>query len=483
MFKAEKGFGPDREGSRNVAVVLVAGIVLAALVIVTAVVTLGSGAASGSPTSGPVAVAPPPAIALPPELDDFYKSDPASLAHARNGKILKARRINPAIYVFVSLNVDAWQLEYRTTDVRGVPVANVTTVLKPRGAAPAGGRKLLSYSVAEDSGAQYCGPGWALQYGGFPLNSPASQLEPIIPIASGLSQGWTVSIPDYEGPHSNFGASVAQAHSILDAARAVQDFAPAQTAGRTTRTAFWGYSGGSLGPSKAAEIRGQYAPDINVAGIAVGGIAAANMEASVRHNNGGTYAGLVASAFVGMATEYPDMRRELDDHMDLLGKVVLATKPYSCLQWGTAVFPFYNYLGSMSVDPFTLPGIKHAVTESSLGSAPTPRVPEYFYQAVYDELVPTWTVDNIYKKYCAAGHPSLTYNRETLGEHMSSGALTGVPDAFFWIRDRLNGRPAAAGCHTVDEFSNIQDPTFARALGIILPTILDGILQRPIGQR
>ncbi|MFD0365216.1 hypothetical protein ACFQZZ_27605 [Nocardia sp. GCM10030253] len=71
----------------------------------------------------------------------------------------------------------------------GEAIATVTTILRPRGAAPEGGRKLLSYQIAEDSGAQYCAPSYVIQSGAIPVDY-VNAAETLIPIAAGLGRGW-----------------------------------------------------------------------------------------------------------------------------------------------------------------------------------------------------------------------------------------------------------------------------------------------------
>lgn len=81
----------------------------------------------------------------------FYTS-PADLADYRPGDVRAARPVSaPAGF----LNTDAVQLKFRSTNSEGQPIAAVTTVLSPRGAAP--GRPLLSYHPHRQcSGARLC---------------------------------------------------------------------------------------------------------------------------------------------------------------------------------------------------------------------------------------------------------------------------------------------------------------------------------------
>ncbi|GAA5101529.1 lipase family protein [Nocardia iowensis] len=455
-------------------------VVLGVIALMTAWMTLGSGQATPEEPAG-VRVEPAPALTLPPELDDFYKPAAGLVAAAQPGEILRARAIYPAFMGILQLNVDGWQLLYRTTNSHGEPIATVTTILKPRGPAPAGGSKLLSYQIAEDSVAQYCAPSYVIQSGAIPVDY-VNAAETLIPIAAGLGQGWTVSIPDYEGPNSAYGASRMNAQATLDGIRAAENFAPAQLNGPSTPTALWGYSGGAIPSSFVPEIKDSYAPELNIVGVAAGGVAPADYETLVRHNNNGVYAGLVSAAFVGIATEYPEMQRVLRERVDLVGQFVFASKKILCHPQGATLFPGFNYMGTFQGgDPLSLPAIRDAIADNSLGQR-TPTVPIYFYHAQNDELIPIGGTDAVVDKYCREGAPSVTYVREFAAEHIS-GVVSHVPGAFSWLKDRLNGVAAREGCSITSPVSTIPDPQFGQGLSEILPPMAQALVGQAIGQR
>ncbi|CAM4368034.1 lipase family protein [Nocardia ninae] len=455
-------------------------VVLGVIALMAAWTALGSGQAEPG-EQGSVRVEPAPALTLPPELDDFYRPAAGAVAAAQPGEILRARAIHPAFMGIVQLNVDAWQLLYRTTNSHGEPISTVTTILKPRGPAPAGGAKLLSYQIAEDSVAQYCAPSYVAQSGAIPVDY-VNAAETLIPIAAGLGQGWTVAMPDYQGPNSAYGASRMNAQATLDGIRAAENFAPAQLNGPQTPTALWGYSGGTIPSAFVPEIKQSYAPELNIVGVAAGGVAAGDYAEVVRHNNGGVYAGLISAAIVGIATEYPDMQRVMREKVDLLGQFVMASKKVLCHPQGATLFPGFNYFGSFQGgDPLSLPEIRAAIADNSLGQQ-KPTVPIYFYHAQHDELIPIAGTDAIVDKYCAEGAPSVTYVREFLAEHIS-GVPAHLPGAFFWLKDRLNGVAVPAGCSITSPVSAFTEPQFGQALSEILPPLAQALVGQAIGRQ
>ncbi|WP_067545617.1 lipase family protein [Nocardia crassostreae] len=426
-----------------------------------------------------VAIKPPPAVTLPPEFDEFYAPEAGLVAAAQPGEILRVRRIMPALFGFVHLNVDAWQLLYRTTNSFGDAIATVTTVLVPKAPPPEGGRKLLSYQIAEDSAAQYCAPSYVIQSGAIPFDY-VNAAEVLIPIAAGVGEGWTVALPDYEGPKSSYGTSKLNAQTTLDGIRAVENFAPAQLSGPETPTALWGYSGGTVPSSFAAEIAQTYAPELNIVGVAAGGIAAADFGHALRHNNRGLYTGLVMGVFAGNANEYPEVREMLRNGIvDPVSQLLLASKSLLCHPMGTALVPFYDYLGAFQGDPLQHPAIQRFLAENSLGQA-TPDMPVYIYHAQFDEILPNAGVNRLVDKYCAEGAPSVTYERELVGEHIS-GVAAQLPGAIKFLRDRLNGVPAVTGCSISSPTFVMAEPRFWQTASEVLPTALAALLGQAIG--
>ncbi|AFT99658.1 lipase family protein [Nocardia brasiliensis] len=420
-----------------------------------------------------------PAVTLPPEFDEFYRPAADVVAAAQPGQVLRARSITPAFLGFARLNIDAWQLLYRTTDSHGQAISTVTTVLVPRGPAPANGRKLLSYQIAEDSAAQYCAPSYVLRSGAVPIEMVVA-IESLIPIAAGIGQGWTVSLPDYEGPNSAIGASRISAQATLDGIRATQSFHPAQLAGTATPTALWGYSGGTVPTSFAAEIAQDYAPELDIVGVAAGGIAAADFPAALRHNNNGAYTGLVGVAFAGLSNEYPEFRDVLRRELDPLGQLFLGSKFIFCRAQGSALVPFYNFWGSYrGGDPLQNPVIQRVIADISLGQR-TPDMPLYIYHAQNDEILPNAGTDRLVDQYCRDGAPSVAYVRELLAEHIS-GTISHLPGAFYWLRDRLDGVAAQPGCAITSPVTTVTDPLFTRAVVDLVPTALRALIGEAIG--
>lgn len=461
------------------------GTVLVLLLLVCAAVSLsvgvGAGVAPARPVGSDVPIQPLPVAVLPPEVDPFYKAPASVIAETPPGGIIKARQITPALLSVVPFNIDAWQLLFRTNDSHGNAIATVTTVVKPRGAAPAGGFKLLSYQPAEDATAQYCAMSYVVQQGSIPVDQVNSG-DTSLGIALGVSQGWAVVITDYEGPDSAYGAAILAGQATLDGIRAAENFAPMQlTAGAKTPVAVMGYSGGSIPTGWVAENQPRYAPELNIVAVTMGGVAAADLKAVLHQNNTNLFAGLVGSTLYGFATEYPEVRSLLDTRYDWFGRFMTTFKSFLCRQQNTALFPGWNYLGSYTGpgDPLDMPAVSAAIEAQNLGKH-TPRIPMYIYQAQNDEIIPNAGADRVVNQYCRDPNASITYTRELFAEHIV-GEAAWLPKGYRFVIDRMNGVPAQRGCVIESPFSTFTDGDFVNLLSKQWPAIAGLVTGLPVG--
>src|SRR5690348_4932187 len=234
---------------------------LLALVAASLLATAALVAASPSASAGAIPV---------PENDPFY-SVPANIASYADGAVIASRKITAIAYL-LPIPADAWQILYKTNDSHGVPTATVTTLMVPRTAwKGAGTRPLVSYQTAADGVAGKCAPSYGLR-GGLLGTRNAADAESGLMVTA-LSNGWAVAAPDYEGPDSQFLAGRMEGQAVLDGLRAALRFTPAGLS-PSTRLGIWGYSGGAFATSIAGQLQSTYAPELNMGGVALGGVVA-----------------------------------------------------------------------------------------------------------------------------------------------------------------------------------------------------------------
>ncbi|MCP9620635.1 lipase family protein [Nocardia otitidiscaviarum] len=434
------------------------------------------------PVEVPVRPALPfPQLPLPPGFDpDFYRPAPETYRDKQPGDIIAARQVNLANLSLLPVNIDAWQLSYRSSDSRGEPIAAVATVMKPRG--HVADRPLFSYQIAEDSTGNYCMPSYQLQMGSVPAPITGSLLVPaqFLEVQAALAQGWAAVVPDHQGPDSAYAAGPLAAHITLDGIRAAQRFAPMELPGTATRVGLMGYSGGAIATGHAAESQADYAPELNVVGAAYGGVPA-DLGAALRLANGNLSSGLILAAVLGLSREYPQLANFLERHMNPLGRGLLAIKDQLCASYQSYLLPFANNLGMLDADPFQDPGVLDVLGATRMGRA-IPEMPLFLYQANMDWLIPVGPVDDLVDTYCADPNASVDYTRDHFSEHLTLDPIA-APRALLWLKDRFAGVPASPGCRTTDVGSMTLDPVTWQIWGETVGTTLAAAFGQPIGSR
>lgn len=237
-------------------------------------------------------------VPLPPSQDPFYTS-PKGFESAAPGTVLRVRAAPGNLTTLMVNSSGAYNILYRTTDSQYKPSWAVTTLFIPS-TSPQGNdtgvKALLSYQIPYDSADMDASPS-------FSLYAPVTPLSSIVnnDISSALSHGWYVNVPDYEGPLASFTAGVQAGHATLDSIRAV--LSPRFGLSPTARYALWGYSGGALASEWAAELQVQYAPELDFAGAALGGLVT-NITDGLEKTSGTRWAGLAPSGLVGLTSQY-----------------------------------------------------------------------------------------------------------------------------------------------------------------------------------
>ncbi|MGV9408593.1 lipase family protein [Nocardia sp. NPDC003693] len=426
----------------------------------------------------PVATAPSPP--LPPQSDPFY-SPPADLVAATApGDIIAARSIQPAAFTVLPLAIDAWQLSFRSNDSHGNPIAAVTTVLKPRGAASEP-RKLFSYQLAEDSTGRNCAPSYAIQAGAdlTAVTSAAVHGETAFVYAA-LARGWAVSLPDHQGPNEAMAVGPLGGHITLDAIRAAEHFEPLETAGTATKVALMGYSGGSFPTVFAAELHDRYAPELDIVGTAAGGTGP-DLQAGLIAGNGQLGAGFGPAILIGVAREYPEYAQLLDEHLNPAGKAVFDFKRDLCVGLQIPTVPFLNTAWFTDSTGILTGPVADAVFAQLRAGSSVPHTPMFIYHANPDWLAPVGPVNDLVDTYCQDPAAQVQYTRDHFSEHATL-YLTGAPTALMWLADRLDGIPAPAGCHTTDVGSMALSPQAWEGFTAIVGDSVAALFGAPLGR-
>ncbi|MFI5783267.1 lipase family protein [Nocardia sp. NPDC051570] len=453
------------------------------VVLAVAAMSASTGAATADPVPVPVQpLLPFPIPPMPPELDPGFYNPPADLVASKQpGEIIAAREVHLAFYSVLPIDIDAWQLSFRSNDHLDHPIAAVTTVMKPRGGPGDQPWNLLSYQFPIDSGGHYCAPSYLLQQASVPgnyLGQPDIQTEFLFTLTA-LGAGWAVNMPDFDGPNMAFGSGPLNARITLDSIRAAENFGPLGSSGPGTKTALAGYSGGTIATGNAAELHASYAPELNIVGAAEGGIAA-DLRAMVHSANGNLGSGLLFAGVFGASREYPELAAYLDQHM---GPILRALRPVNtslCQVFSGLALPFLPYEQMFDIPDPLHGSVPDEVFDAVRMGHSVPDMPMFMYNANPDWIVPVGQVNDLVNTYCREPQAKVVYTRDNFSEHITL-LFFGMAQEFIWLKDRFDGVPVGPGCDLRDEGSMLLDPeswpVWLQAAG----SLLAAAVQQPIG--
>ncbi|MGC4935025.1 lipase family protein [Gordonia sp. DT30] len=381
------------------------------------------------------------AAALPdPTGDPFFDHWPADLDHRAPGTIIATRDVtDPAALLVTAPIRSARQVKFATRDAVGRPSFGTATILVPRQDWHGrGARPILVNNLPIDALGAACTPGMTLAHGlsiatGFTdFFPPSTQLA--------LARGYSVIVPDHQGPRMAYAEPTTAGHIILDSVRAAD--ALDHVAFGSSRIAMTGYSGGSIATNGAAKLLGEYAPELSprFVGAAMGGVPA-DFQMLVGSMNANLATGLFHAATFGIARERPEVLA-LANH----AAQWIATSPLKnvCVVpeavAGATFMPMQ--LMSSVPDPFHSPVAQEIYRVTKMADRRAD-VPLYIYNGTQEWWIPAAGARNLYREQCRLG-ANATY-REVFGEHLSAAVL-GYPDALSWLDQRLQGIPAHNDC-------------------------------------
>lgn len=400
--------------------------------------------------------------ALPPSQDPWYTA-PDDLFSYAAGSIIRARPDPLAFYAAIGTNLTSasYNILYRTTNGNDLPSFAVTTLFVPvsKNTTSKKSQGLVSYQIPYNSPSVDGSPSWTL----------STELNSTFPdIAALLEQGWYVSVTDFEGPNATFAVGVAEGHAVLDGLRAVTASSSSPACGSSTHQTWqiglWGYSGGSIASEYAAELRASYAPEIEIAGVAIGGLPT-SVTAVLEAVNETPDAGLIVSALWGYANAFPVVESYL---LSRLTDEVRASGNFTAGQNMTIFEIFatyanvdvYSYFIGGESDILASPLLQHFWdTQGIMGVHGLPDMPMYVYKAIQDQLAPVQGTDALIDKYCAEGQAAaarkeggveILYERNTIGGH-GAEEINADAAAVEFLRKVIHGTlgagwPGDGGC-------------------------------------
>ncbi|MFD4366916.1 lipase family protein [Rhodococcus sp. NPDC058521] len=409
--------------------------VLRPLLVLAVSVTLGAAfAGAGTAAAQDPHTAPASVLGLPtPDPDPFY-APPPDLAERAPGDVLNIRQMPPNLYFPGSA---VWEVLFRSTDSRGLPIAANTTYLLPPNHQPDG--PLASYQHIINSLGHKCKIATELY-----TSDPFTQIREAPGLNIALARGWAVALPDHLGPRMAYGAAKLGGQITLDGIRAVKKVP--ELGVTNSQVALGGYSGGGMATAWAAALAPKYAPELDIVGAAHGGtpMNLTTMAEALGVNPHPAF-GLAMAAAIGLEREYPD-RIHLSSQLNNQGRWLRGLINNGCTNeimfWGVG-----KNAAELTDNPNFMddPDAWKVLEENSLELYPgVPETPIFEWHSPTDVLIPVDAIDRTTARYCEAG----TYVKTTLTpspDHLSAAALGLVP-ALDWMDARFRGEPLPATC-------------------------------------
>ncbi|UFS95871.1 lipase family protein [Nocardia huaxiensis] len=396
------------------------------------------GCAAAVLAGGLLAFAAVPAVHAAPvypvaDPDPFYTA-PEDIGSYRPGDVLE-RKAMPALAIFP--DTDITLVKFRSTNSRGKPIAATTTVLAPRNRQPNG--PLLSYQhIINGLGAQ-CSVSHVLY-----TSDPNLMVREAPAYNLALQRGWSIAMPDHLGPQFAYGAAKLGGQITLDGIRAVQRMDDLRLSSSPVVMA--GYSGGGMATAWAAAMAESYAPELDIAGAAAGGVPM-NLVKMLETLGLGAHPvfGLAMAAGLGLEREYPD-RFPISEQLNDRGLAARTAMANSCTNDLIATGAGRGALDfAKTTTMMDSAAARAVVEENSLELFDgTPNMPVFEWHSPIDGLVPVDAIVNTTRRWCQAGVP---VQSATIGvpDHLTAAVL-GLPLALQWIEARFRGETATGNC-------------------------------------
>lgn len=373
-----------------------------------------------------------PALLYPTPVPDPWLVPPIGFEQSPPGAVLRSRPVQ--VGPLLTPNT-ANQLLVRSTDSKDRPVPVVTTVMIPT--APWNGpgpRPVVGYNTAIDSLGLTCVPSWTLPRG--------TEIE-VVGIEAMLARNYAVVVTDHQGPRQAYGAGRMSGHAVLDALRALAADHTAAASGVTPDSpmVLYGYSGGAIAASWAAELAPSYAGELNIVGAAIGGVPADYRLLLGSMNGTNLASGVFLAGAFGVAREYPELFELMNDDGWRLATIA---KDWCLTELAPSGVVAPIPVQALSDVPNVLdtPVVTRVLGDLTLGRQ-APAAPILLYQGNYDVWLPPAGVRELRDAWCV--HGGTVHLVEYPGEHVGVG-VAGMPAAFSWLEDRVAGRPTPSDC-------------------------------------
>jgi alpha-beta hydrolase superfamily lysophospholipase len=370
------------------------------------------------------------AAASPSSAQEFYEASDSEL-RGRPGTIIRAEP-----FVGAPAGASAFKVLYRSTGLKGEPIAVSGLIVVPAGPAPEGGRHVVAWAHGTTGVARKCAPSLYPQ-----------ALTWIPGLEDMLARGFVVAATDYAG----LGTAGAHpyligesgAHSVLDSVRAARHLPGANATGQF---AVWGHSQGGHAALFTGQFARRYAPELQLAGVAAA--APATELGELFHAEIGGIIGKVLGAFAirswSRVYNIPLDGVVLERSMLVFERVASLCNdtPRQVMRLILAEQPLERE-GFLAVDVTQTEPWRRIMNENTPGNAPA-GAPVFIAQGTADPVVRPEVTAEFVGILCGKGTP-VRFVSVPGGDHDASADYGAAP-AMAWIADRFAGAPPPNDC-------------------------------------
>ena len=410
----------------------------------TMLATVVAASATIAPSSAPADGADTSQTLVRPAKDPFYRYDGAKpLREIAPGTPLKTREVTLAAQTNQT-PLPAEQILYRTTDTSGRAIATVTTVVQP--ATGTVQPRVAAYLSFYDALSSKCNPSYTLR-GGNPgaANQDLTSLEQGV-VHSLRSQGYIVTVPDFENQRLDYVAGRESGTSALDGITATLR---ALKLGRATPVGMMGYSGGSIAADWASELQPRHAPRMNLVGTAMGGLPV-NLKHNLPYVDGTPeWSDVIPAGLIGLARAH---RLDLTPYLSKWGAMVVRTVSHQCIGEFSGEFPNLTIKHMMKrryEDVLHVRVFRRILNRLVMGSVRGhPSAPLLMVagnsDGKGDGVMIAADQAKLAAEYCGQGVP-VQYEELQGSDHSNTG-LAFIDQAMPWLASRFAGIPAPSNC-------------------------------------
>lgn len=374
----------------------------------------------------PFAIGPSAQAGVP----SFYDPTPQQIA-GPPGTMIRRQELPGA-----PLRATAYRVLYRSTGLRGEPIAVSGVVVVPPGPAPAVGRTVIAWAHPTSGVVPRCAPSRAVFV-----------FQTIQGLREMIRQGHVVVATDYPGlgtpgPHPYL-VGVSEGRAVLDGVRAA---ASAPWAQASRRFGVWGHSQGGHAALYAGLLAGSYAPELQLVGIAAA--APATDLGALLTDDIGTQAGrnLTAMTLWSWSRVFG---APLDEVVSPLAVPVIDALAQQCIETPLDLVVRERTARPLEGAFLTVPDItavepwRSLLADNVPGLLP-PGIPVFLSQGSADAIVLPSVTRDYMRRLCQSGRAvrMLVLPDEGhgfVGVHSSIAAVD-------WLTDRFRGGPIPNDC-------------------------------------